>query len=135
MVDLQSLPLPLYLVLLVCLMPYGIVRNVWRRFIARAPISPNISPSSYTPLPSPLLSPPLSVPYTHHFVNTPNSRVHYISTAKPASTNAPSIPLLFVHGFPDFVSPTALPPFTPCHPPLSPLAHSDPSTAVPVAVV
>ena len=105
MMDLQTVPLPLYLLLVICLLPYSIARNIYQRFILRKPISPNIHPTSYTPLPSPLLSPPLAVPYSHHFVDTPNSRVHYIRTAQPAAATASGIPLLFVHGFPDFVAP------------------------------
>ena len=105
--DVQALPLPLHLLLVLVLFPFSLARVLYQRLVLRPAISPNIRPTSFTPLPSSLLSPPLSVPYTHHFVETSNSRVHYVSTQQPpaaAAENGGDIPLLFVHGFPDFVS-------------------------------
>ena len=112
MIDIFALPLPLHLLLVLFLLPLSLARVLYQRLILRPKASPNISPASYTPLPSPLQSPPLSIPYAHHFVETPTSRVHYVTTqpSSPASATASSdIPLLFVHGFPDFVSPIPLP--------------------------
>jgi soluble epoxide hydrolase/lipid-phosphate phosphatase len=101
MVDLRAVPLPLYLALLVCLLPVLIGRLLYRRFITRPILSPNLSPTSYTPLPSSLVTPPLSIPYSHHFIQTPSSRVHYVRTSNSPSPTS-TIPLLFVHGFPEW---------------------------------
>ena len=98
-IDLHVLPLLLYLVLLVALSPIIVLHALYLRFIARPRTAPHIFRSMYTPLPPCLLTPPLPVPYAHCFVHTPTSRVHYISTARPAA--ASEVVLLFVHGFPE----------------------------------
>ena len=112
MIDLQALPFPIYLILFIltypCILAYKLI--AWSLLGAAPPTSPNISPSSYTPLPATLITPPLAVPYEHHFLTTPNSRVHYITTSPPAaassslSSSAAQLlpPVLFVHGFPDW---------------------------------
>jgi hypothetical protein len=103
MLDLQSLPWPLYLIIVLVFTPLSLLQKLYKGLMAPRPISPNIAPSSYTPLPPTLISPPLSIPYSHHFVTTSSSRVHYISTAKPDKASDSGIALFFVHGFPDFV--------------------------------
>ena len=106
MIDLQALSLPAYLILLVltapCILAYKLIR--WHLLSAPPPISPNISPNSYTPLPATLLTPPIGVPYQHHILTTPTSRIHYVTTSPPIpSTSTPLLPpLLFVHGWPDW---------------------------------
>ena len=103
--------LVLTLVSLLVLSPLILLDKLVQRLIlaVRPPVAPAVHPTSFTPLPATLISPPLSVAYTHHFVTTPSSRVHYVLT-RPASTASSSSsasspdtppPVVFVHGFPD----------------------------------
>ena len=117
-VNLMDWALSVLAVLLLPLLPALLCLKLCQRALTTRPrLSPCISPTSYTPLPVELLSPPLpdGVHYTHHCITNDDSRIHYIRTAGRSDGSSDGaagddngrIPLLFVHGFPDFVSRTA----------------------------